>query len=334
MLALAACGSDGGARDSGASDGIGTVSDSEGSTSNTGGGDADSDSDTGGDDGTQGGDADSAPAGQFRFDLGSLPDSSIQIEEGCTKVDFLFVIDNSGSMADNQTNLVNNFPNFITGIQNTLTNVDEYQVGVITSDGYSPNVAGCTQLGGLVVETGGNNSSNQTCGPYAAGGNYMTEQDDLTTQFACAARVGTSGSAFEQPMRAVEIAVNKDLGGAGQCNEGFLRDDALLVLVIITDEWDGPGDPDSNASPGDAQSWYNTVVAAKGGIPENVVVVSLVHFGGCPPTDGFLSGDIEPFTNLFGDNGFLGCIADDYGPIFTEAVGIIENACDNFQPPG
>jgi hypothetical protein len=237
-------------------------------------------------------------------------------------------------MADNQANLISNFPNFITGIQSTLTNVEEYQVGVVTSDAYGPNVGGCSQLGGLVAKTGGSNSSGQQCGPYAANTNFMTEQDDLSTEFACAAQVGTDGSGFERPMNAMEIAVRQDLGGPGQCNEGFLRDDALLVLVIITDEWDGPGDPDPNPSPGNAMSWYDTVVAAKGGIPENVVVVSLVHFGGCPPSDGFLSGDIEPFTNLFGDNGFLGCIADDYGPIFNEAIGIIDNACSNFQPPG
>src|SRR5690242_21671906 len=36
---------------------------------------------------------------------------------GCAKADFLFVIDNSGSMADEQDNLIASFPGFIDTIQ-------------------------------------------------------------------------------------------------------------------------------------------------------------------------------------------------------------------------
>jgi hypothetical protein len=270
------------------------------------------------------------------FDLGIQPDvMQMPVETGCHKVDFLFVIDNSGSMGDNQVDLANNFPNFIDGIQATLDEVDEFQVGVVTTDAYPFNTLGCRKLGALVTATGGTDSSNAVCGPYADGHNYMTEADDLATTFACAAKPGSEGSGLELVANAMEVAVRKDLGGAGDCNEGFMRDDALLVIVLITDEWDGPGDPEFFGSTGNAQSWYDTVVTAKGGIPENVVVVSLVYTPACPPLDdGFLSGDLQPFTELFGDNGFVGCITDDYGAIFTAATGIIGGACENFMPPG
>ncbi len=303
------------------------------------GDDADADDDGDDDDGTGatgGDDDDVADDGSDEgtvFDLGVQPDSHMEVQEGCKKVDFLFIIDNSGSMADNQQDLADNFPNFIEGIQATLEEVDEYQVGVITSDAYAFNAAGCNQLGGLVVRTGGTDSSNQVCGPYADGHNYMTEADDLGTKFACAAKVGSEGNGLEMPMAAMEVAVRKDLGGPGECNEGFIRDDALLVIVVITDEWDGPGDPEFFGSPGNAASWFNTVVTAKG-VAENVVVLSLVHSAGCPPSDGFLSGDIEPFTNMFGANGFIGCIDSDYGDLFMQATTLIDVACDNFQPPG
>jgi hypothetical protein len=269
------------------------------------------------------------------FDLGIAPDIAAPLPEtGCTKVDFLFVIDNSGSMGDNQADLADNFPNFIDGIQATLEEVEDFQVGVITSDAYQPNPAGCRQLGALVTRTDGTDSSNAVCGPYAEGHNYMTQDDDLATKFACAAKPGSEGDGLERMANAMEVAVRKDLGGVGGCNEGFIRDDALLVIVLITDEWDGPGDPEFFGSTGNAQSWYDTVVMAKGGIPENVVVVSLVHTPGCPPTDGLLSGDLQPFTELFGANGFVGCITDDYAMIFNEATSIIDGACDNFMPPG
>jgi hypothetical protein len=328
------CAADGGRDADSQASGILSVSASQSDTGDDDDGDDDDDDGTGatGDD-DDGADAQSDDEGTV-FDLGIQPDSHMEVQEGCSKVDFLFIIDNSGSMADNQEDLANNFPNFIEGIQATLEEVDEYQVGVITSDAYAFNAAGCNQLGGLVVRTGGEDSSNQVCGPYAGGKNFMTEADDLATKFACAAKVGSEGNGLEMPMNAMEVAVRKDLGGPGECNDGFIRDDALLVIVVITDEWDGPGDPEFFGSSGNAASWYATVVAAKGGFPENVVVLSLVHFAGCPPSDGFLSGDIEPFTNMFGANGFLGCIDGDYGALFTQATTIIDGACDNFQPPG
>ena len=163
----------------------------------------------------------------------------------------------------------------------------------------------------------------------------MTQADDLATEFACAAKVGSEGNGIEFPMNAMEKAVRGDLAEPGECNEGFIREDALLVVVVITDEWDGPGDPEIFGSTGDAASWYDTVVAAKNGIPGNVVILSLVHFGECPPTDGgSMSGDIEPFTAMFGANGFLGCIDSDYAELFMQATMVIDGACEGFVPPG
>jgi hypothetical protein len=275
-----------------------------------------------------------------KFDLGVQPDAGPPVEMGCTKVDFLFVIDNSGSMADEQDNLTNSFPGFISGIQSALAQVDEYQVGVVTTDAYGPNTAvpGCNVLGGLVTRTGGSDSSSSVCGPYAAGNNFMTQADDLGTAFACAADTGTAGDGCERPMDAMANVLNKVHGGAGQCNEGYLRDDALLVLVIITDEYDGAGDPEFCNSAGDPVAWYNTVVASKLGIPENAVALGLLNYAGgpCPPTDQvYDGGNIVNFVTMFGPNGFLGGICEpDYGPGFGEAVAIIEEACNNFQPPG
>jgi hypothetical protein len=286
------------------------------------------------------GDSDDDTAGGPKFDLGVQPDAGPPPEEGCTKVDFLFVIDNSGSMADEQDNLTNSFPGFISGIQSALMQVDEYQVGVVTTDAYGPNTAvpGCNQLGGLVTRTGGSDSSSSVCGPYAAGNNYMTEADDLDTAFACAADVGTAGDGCERPMDAMTVVLDKNLGGAGQCNDGYLRDDALLVLVIITDEYEGSGDPEGCNSSGNPGSWYDTVVASKLGIPENAVALGLLNYGGgpCPPADTvYDGGNIVNFVSMFGPNGFLGGICEpDYGPVFSEAVAIIEEACNNFTPPG
>ena len=298
-------------------DDVGDVPGDDGEDDGDGDGDGDSDSD-GGDD--------------VSFDLGQMPDVDLEVERGCHKVDFLFVIDNSGSMVDDQDNLAANFPGFIDGIQATLDEVDAYHVGVVTTDAYGHNAAGCKVLGGLVSQTGGPDSSASACGPWSDG-HYMTEADDLASGFACAAKVGSGGFPIEKPMNAMEAAVRGDHGAPGACNEGFIRDDALLVVTVITDEWDGPGDPELLGSMGNAGTWYQTVVDAKGGFPENVVVISIVHSGACPPPEmAFMSGDIEPFTNMFGDNGYLGCIDDDHAALFAEATSVIEGALRKLRP--
>jgi len=265
------------------------------------------------------------------IDFGTIPDAP-PVDTQCTMVDFLFVIDNSGSMSTHQANLIANFPTFIDGIQDTLEDVDTYQVGVVTTDTYFSNVPGCQTLSSLVVQ-----SQSGGCGPYADGDNFMTESDDLATTFSCAANVGTNGSGIELTMQAAVEAVQRVDGGPGECNEGYLRDDSLLVVVIITDEYDGPGDPDGGTSLGDPTTWYDDIVAARGDIAENVVVLALTNYAGgaCPP--GSLTNDgvnIVTFANMFGANGFLGGICEpDYGPIFSEAIGVIANACENYIDP-
>jgi len=339
MLLVPAC-ADGDSDGRGASAGAGwtTAAATDGPTDNPQG-DDDDDDDTSAD-GTAGDDDDDDDDDGAKFDLGTQPDSTLPIEEGCTKVDFLFVIDNSQSMEDEQANLIDNFPAFINGIQTALDDVEAYHVGVVTSDVYTENTAvpGCSVMGGLVTRTGGAFSSNATCGPFADGNNFMTDSDDLGARFGCAAQVGTSGDGTERPMDALVGAVSPALTAAGGCNEDFLRDDALLVTVIITDEWDGPNDPESPGSSGTPEDWRNALVDAKQGIEENVVVLSLLNYAGgeCPPSEAEEDGlNIVHFTQMFGDNGFLGGVCEpDYGPIFNEAIGVIETACDNYVPPG
>jgi hypothetical protein len=337
---LSACGSEPGERETSAGPGIGSISVSvgEGTTVSTEG-EAEGTAGTGMGTGAMTATAadEGTTAGAPKFDLGVQPDAGPPVEEGCTKVDFLFIIDNSGSMAVEQENLTPSFPGFIDGIESALEQVDEYQVGVVTTDAYVYNNAapGCSTLGGLVVQTGGSDSSSSVCGPYAAGNNFMTEADNLNVTFACAADVGTAGDGCERPMDAMTNVLDKTVGG---CNTGYLRDDALLVLVIITDEYDGAGDPEGCNSAGDPLAWYDTVVASKLGIPENAVALGLLNYAGgpCPPADQvYDGGNIVNFVSTFGPNGFLGGICEaDYGPVFAEAVAIIEEACNNFTPPG
>ena len=262
-------------------------------------------------------------------------DTAPGVPLGCEKVDFLFVVDNSSSMDDDQANLIDNFPTFAAGIESSLAHVEDIHVGVVTTDEYDALPQGCRELGALVTQTGGTASSMSECGPFVQGQPYMTAEDDLAAGFACAARVGVDGLAREQPIEAMLAAARGEHDGPGGCNDGFIRDDALLVVVLITDETDGPNDHEAQASPGTPAEWRDELVQIKGHL-HNTAIVSLVKGVdlGCPPLEGESSGgDIVTFTNLFGANGMVGGICLDHGEVLAQAVDVIEHACDSYIPP-
>jgi hypothetical protein len=292
----------------------------------------------------------------IKFDMatdesGGTAESGDNMDSGCQKVDLLFVVDNSGSMADEQINLVNSFPSFIDEIQTQLEDTQGYHVGIITSDLYAFD-QGCLQEGAMVTATGGADSSASACGPYAEGNRYMTELDNLDVAFSCAARVGTGGDGNERPMQTMQAALSPMLNAPGACNAGFLRDDALLVIVIITDEEDDHEvdgclqlpQPGSNGEPA---GWYAGVVAAKGGAESNIVVLSLVGPPGpdpsqCPALDKCTGGidgaeiadRVVAFTTMF-THGSVGRICEaSYAQFFAAAVSVIDSACDDFEPIG
>jgi hypothetical protein len=266
-------------------------------------------------------DASSADDGDPKLDM---PDQMPLAE--CSVVDLLFVIDNSGSMLEEQQNVIASFDGFIAGIQENLDEANDYHIGVVTTDAYALNVADCQTLGALVTE-----SAAGACGPWAAG-RFISLADDLESAFTCAANVGGGGGGDEHQIEAALRAISPELGAPGACNEGFIRDDALLVLIIISDEDDkptvaGPG------SPGDPDDWFAQVVARKG-VESNVVTLSLTSIPS-PIACNSLSADrIRQFTQMFTYGQVGDVCADDFAPFFDASLEIIHDACVNFTPEG
>lgn len=260
---------------------------------------------------------------------------------GCEKVDILFVIDDSGSMEDDQQRLIANFPAFVEGIE-TKVDVSDYHVGITATDPYHGTIFECREMGALVTQTFGDNSSNRVCGPFANGKRFMTAADDLDDKFACAAQLGTMGLPDERPAAAVTAAVTEPIVSS-DCNDGFLREDAVLVVVMITDEEDEKiYDPylGEMGSDGEPIDWFNTMVAAKGGNEESIVMLSLVVPPGtlCPPWGLFepvpITERLIEFTEMF-TYGFVGDICEpSYADYFAEAMNVVDAACDGFVPPG
>ncbi|MCB9639608.1 MAG: choice-of-anchor D domain-containing protein [Myxococcales bacterium] len=158
------------------------------------------------------------------------------------KVDILFVIDNSGSMGDEQASLGSNFSSFINFAQTLQV---DFQIGITTTD-----VSTGTPLGG------GNNTPGGLRGSPKIMDNATP---NLNTIFRQNANVGTNGSATEAGLEAARLAlshplINTDIAQGG--NKGFLRQDASLAIIVVSDE------PDSSS--GTAPYYINFLRNIKG----------------------------------------------------------------------
>lgn len=153
------------------------------------------------------------------------------------ELDLLFVIDSSGSMAEEQSGLMQAFPRFVEALEDLEPL--SWRIGIVTTDlgasGYA--LPGCSEDGdgGELLD----GATYATCG-YA--GRWLEKDGeqtnaiggDVETGFQCIATVGVQGCAFEMPMGAVRRA----LDGSLPANQGFLRPDSVVAVVIVTDEDD------------------------------------------------------------------------------------------------
>ena len=182
------------------------------------------------------------------------------------RVDILFMIDNDGT-APIQTELKNRFPTFIKALQNAAFrgHPASYHIGVVTSDlgagPYTLNQGQCHPGGdgGKLQVRPSANSVNvpAACASFALGGgvrfidydqiagtdNIMgITPGDIPTAFSCMAADGDGGCGFQHQLESPYRALHGDIPE----NAGFLRDDALLVVLFLTDEDDCSAPPDTD----------------------------------------------------------------------------------------
>lgn len=163
-------------------------------------------------------------------------------------VDLLFVIDTSPSMLDEQQALVASFPLMMDALATLDGGLPNLHIGVITTDMGVQNASG--PLGPSIGSGPGACSGIGDDGllhhdaPELAGSTFISDVDAgdgtrlrnytgaLRDVFASIASVGADGCGFEQPLAAVRRALENPANG------GFLRPDANLAIVILSDEDD------------------------------------------------------------------------------------------------
>ncbi len=202
-------------------------------------------------------------------------------------VDVLFIIDNSGSMAEEQARLAANFSSFIQVLEDPSVNAD-YRIAITTTDMGNPACTGNTPERGAFVLS--------SCRDRVDAGDFLfqgvdppvdasyactdlctktdaelaispttTFKDDqskprpwieniygqtnlpesvtTTEAFQCFGPQGVSGCGFESPLESLVQASGR-VDDPNDPSYGFLRNNALLSIIILTDELDCSYNPE------------------------------------------------------------------------------------------
>ncbi|MFH1468374.1 MAG: choice-of-anchor D domain-containing protein [Pseudomonadota bacterium] len=131
----------------------------------------------------------------------SVTDSWRQPDGPWEKTDIMFYVDQSGSMDDDQRNLASNFSAFITALDEVLA---DYRIMAVTADN------GCHN--GEIISP---------------------ETTNAEAIFTAAVR-GPAGQWTEAGLTIALAALQESVSGG--CNDGFAREDAKVMPVLVSDE--------------------------------------------------------------------------------------------------
>jgi hypothetical protein len=195
----------------------------------------------------------------------SDPSSCVSIVTLQRAADILFVIDNSGSMAEEQGTLAANFPRFIEVLEGELVGAS-YRVGITTTDqrglratscrsrleefegwfNLGPDLeefyveereAGCLSSCGfdsIDLQPTENGDGDVRARPWierSAGASNLPPGISVAQALQCIGPQGINGDGYEMPLESMRSVLEENVAG-------FMRDDALLAVVFVTDETD------------------------------------------------------------------------------------------------
>lgn len=262
----------------------------------------------------------------------------------CDKIDILFVVDNSNSMESKQAALAAAFPQFMHVIETYPVPGGghlDYHVGVTSTD----------HGGGLTIPQHGqllnsNVESGMSCS-FPGGRKYLQSGDaNVETAFVCAAHMGTGGSGYEMPLQSAKMALVDQAQGSSPPNAGFVREDALLAIVMLTDENDcstvadpgfGAAIPavycaDTNLEP--VSSYVTAFDGVKGlrGRWATAIIAIPPHSPTCG-TGASENVRLKAFADQTGQNAvFTNICAGDLSNALMQAFDTFRIACENIPP--
>ena len=168
------------------------------------------------------------------------------------KLDLLFMIDNSSSMQPLQDKLAKNLPVLVQGLTALPGGLPDIHIAVVSSSsqpGMTTDIPGCTpsQVENGVFQHAFNPTGiagHPECDGLTLNGSFISAEagvapnftGNIEDVFSCIALLGEAGCGFEHQFGSIERALDP-LHPIAE-NAGFLRDDAYLAVVLLTNEDD------------------------------------------------------------------------------------------------
>lgn len=272
--------------------------------------------------------------------------------------DILFVLDTSGSMGG-KIDQVNE--NVITFVERLSESGNRFRIAVTSTDSQEQPSDNCDNPPNYAFTQGADAVNHGRCGRFLApktrsypeaflSREKFASASAFTTEFrrylnravltpgsgntpdvidTANAVIGTRGSAWEQPIKGAFLALSEELTGPGKPNAGFFRPDALLLIIIVTDESDCSFDVGADAatpflqSPSNgidcytkasqlvsANDWASRIIAQKGAarlVRVGLISAATLNAGGqlqpeaCRILNNEPSAECQCFTNNNGD---------------------------------
>jgi hypothetical protein len=243
----------------------------------------------------------------------------------CRYIDVVIAVDNSSSMSEEKDALRDiAFPGFANALIQVAGGIEDFRVGVLDA---------CPAPASFLTRGVSGQCNFQSSKPW-----MESTSTALVDEFKCVGDVFSGDSQCsgdnddEQPATSASAALETALPGTGMPNDGFMRDEALLVIVAITDEDEQPT-PDASA-----QEVYDRLVALKGGDVSRIVFLGI---GGASSCDGAYgsakhASKLQEVTQLFVDQGrglFYDLCQGNLEQGLTQALTTIDSACRAFPGP-
>lgn len=219
---------------------------------------------------------------------GAIDQVDVFEQKQAAKVDVLWMVDNSGSMAAEQAKVAERFNEFFSQL---IRSAVDYHIGVVTSDPIEngvlrpyigPAVDGCSNCRFISTDVSCENPDVDISGLSTESEieNELLDQCQAQLVFRKLVSVGIDGTAAEQAFpqaaaalgaRDVDPTTGLPLNNPPPENDGFIRSDAALYIVFVSDEEEGDKE---DGSP--VRYYQRLFESLKGAGNENKVAVAAI----------------------------------------------------------
>ena len=299
---------------------------------------------------------DSSTTEDVKFDVGTpadLPGACKPDDEncGCTAVDILFVVDNSGSMQEHAAPTVAAFDAFVNEMITALPPGTSLHLGVTRATGFfDPGNSGSWGGGTCEGSADGawnppdvaNNTTNGQQGRLFEHESlrYFEIETDLDPQplkdwFQGALMGAIDGFAPHSNSETVVAGAAYPFHPANaDHNEGFMRQQGVLVLFLLSDS------PDLSPANVPTQDFIDMVSDAKAECGDICIITTGAIAGDCYENPMNTNTRLTEFMNGFGQpppswiNLAFGITPDFEGVLGTALADVIGSTCENIPPAG